>query len=182
MPLRSPDNVAPCALRIHRRRPDKSRRRCRRSVRQTRNRSPSSALQLHISWRSCDPARCNAPSFSHPAHAGIRSRNVRKQPCSHYMRQYSLIFFVWHNLSPVALSVTSVLHGRGFQRSYRTTRSRRMDKRRFYGASLLGLRNPNSSSDYAPLIGLPVSANCFSRSSCSRSMASTAGAIFSKPP
>jgi hypothetical protein len=124
----------------------------------------------------------DAPSFSHPAHAGIRSRNVRKQPCSHYMRQYSLIFFVWHNLSPVALSVTSVLHGRGFQRSYRTTRSRRMDKRRFYGASLLGLRNPNSSSDYAPLIGLPVSANCFSRSSCSRSMASTAGAIFSKPP
>src|SRR6266849_2093078 len=32
------------------------------------------------------------------------------------------------------------------------------------------------------LVGLPVSVNILSRSTCSRSMASTAGAIFSKPP
>ena len=43
----------------------------RRSVRQTPNRSPSSALQSRILWRRRDPVRCSAPSFSHPAHAGI---------------------------------------------------------------------------------------------------------------
>ena len=35
---------------------------------------------------------------------------------------------------------------------------------------------------HSAFVGLPVSVNIFSRSTCSRSMASTAGAIFSNPP
>ena len=38
------------------------------------------------------------------------------------------------------------------------------------------------SAIYCVAVGLPVSANCLSRLSCSLSMLSTAGAIFSKPP
>jgi hypothetical protein len=93
IPSRSPDNVAPCALHIHRRRPDKFRRRCRRSVRQIPNRSPSSVLQSRIRWRRRDPVRCNAPSFLHPAHASIPSRNVRTRSRNRYMPQYSFDIF-----------------------------------------------------------------------------------------
>src|SRR5436190_22486552 len=39
-----------------------------------------------------------------------------------------------------------------------------------------------SSAIYCSLVGLPVSANCLSRLSCSLSMLSTAGAILSNPP
>jgi len=109
MPSRSLGNVAPCVLRIHCRTLHKFRRRCRRSRRQTPNCSPSSALQSSISSRRRDPARYNVPSFSHPAHAGIPSRNVRKQPCSHYMRRYSFdIFRVAYSVNQSFSRVTLV--------------------------------------------------------------------------
>src|SRR5215472_10799284 len=44
------------------------------------------------------------------------------------------------------------------------------------------VKRPTKPAIHSALVGLPVSTNSLSRSTCSRSIASTAGAIFSNPP
>ena len=109
MLARNPDSVVPRASRIRRRTPGRFLRRRRKHVPRSPSRLPSGARPWRRTSRRRDPARCSAPSSSHPARAGIPSRNVRKQPCSHYMRRYSFdIFRVAYSVNQSFSRVTLV--------------------------------------------------------------------------
>jgi hypothetical protein len=55
----------------------------------------------------------------------------------------ALIFFVWHNLSPVALEGNFGVRCRGFQRSYRTTRIRGMEQKEILWCVFTWAKEPN---------------------------------------
>ena len=93
MLARNPDSVVLRASRTRRRTPGRSVRRRRKHVPRSPSRLPSGARSCRRMSRRRDRARCSAPSSSHPARAGIPSRNARKRPCSRYRRRYSFDTF-----------------------------------------------------------------------------------------
>jgi hypothetical protein len=93
MLARNPDSVVPRASRIRRRTPGRFLRRRRKHVPRSPSRLPSGARPWRRTSRRRDPARCSAPSSSHPARAGIPSRNARKRPCIRYRCRYSFDTF-----------------------------------------------------------------------------------------
>lgn len=64
-----------------------------RPARRTVIRAPFPASPTSRYPRSCGPTRCSAPSFSHPARAGRRWRNVRTPPCTGDTPRYNLRIF-----------------------------------------------------------------------------------------
>jgi len=90
---RNPGNVVPRASRIRRRTSGRYLHRGRKHVPRSQSRLPSGARPQRTSSRRRDPARCSAPSSSHPARAGIPWRNARRRPCRRYTQRYSFDTF-----------------------------------------------------------------------------------------
>jgi hypothetical protein len=89
MLARNPGSVVPRASRIRCRKPGRFQRRLHKHVLQTVSRLPSGAPPSRKWLRRRDPTQCSAPSFSRPARADIRLRNVRMRRCNRYTRRCS---------------------------------------------------------------------------------------------